>query len=104
MRRQVQLRRRIPLRSVRRQTVPVRVRVDVATRSGGRCELVLPHWRYGRCPRPASHMHHRLPRSQGGQHTAANLLHLCSDCHSYVHAHPAESYESGWLQRKGPSA
>ncbi len=27
----------------------------------------------------------------------ANLVSLCRDCHSWIHLHPAESYESGWL-------
>jgi hypothetical protein len=29
----------------------------------------------------------------------ANLISLCRDCHSYVHAHPAESYAQGFLVR-----
>jgi len=27
----------------------------------------------------------------------ANLVSLCRECHSHVHANPAESYELGWL-------
>lgn len=42
-------------------------------------------------------MHHRKMRSQGGGHTASNLLHLCFPCHTYVHEHPADSYANGWL-------
>jgi hypothetical protein len=26
-----------------------------------------------------------------------NLISLCRDCHSWVHAHPAQSYEQGYL-------
>lgn len=114
MRRQIQLRRRTPLRRTpirrarsRRPSVPTRVRVDVATRSGGRCELVWtiePEHITVRCPLPATDMHHRLMRSQGGAHTADNLLHLCADHHRHVHAHPAEAYEHGWLIRRNADA
>ena len=49
--------------------------------------------------------HHRLMRSQGhgyaGLHQPGNLILLCgtgtTGCHGYVHAHPAESYDNGWL-------
>lgn len=27
----------------------------------------------------------------------ANLVSLCRTCHAWVHAHPAKSYEQGWL-------
>jgi hypothetical protein len=27
----------------------------------------------------------------------ANIACLCRECHAHVHAHPAESYESGFL-------
>ena len=30
----------------------------------------------------------------------ANLLHLCCNCHTAVHANPAASYEMGWLIRR----
>lgn len=53
---------------------------------------------------PAS-LHHRLMRSQGAGyadlHKPSNLIWLCgtgtTGCHWYVHNHPAESYEAGWL-------
>lgn len=31
---------------------------------------------------------------------AEHTLDLCYPCHLYVHAHPAESYESGWMIRR----
>lgn len=45
----------------------------------------------------ASEWHHRRNRSQAGQWQPANGLHLCSPCHQWITAHPAESYEQGWL-------
>jgi arginine/ornithine N-succinyltransferase beta subunit len=27
----------------------------------------------------------------------ANLISLCRECHTYIHAHPAYAYESGYL-------
>jgi hypothetical protein len=50
-------------------------------------------------PRPAEHLHHRKLRKQGGPDTPDNLLACCSDCHSWIHAHPAVSYVMGLLIR-----
>lgn len=56
-----------------------------------------------RCRRPASDVHHRTPRGMGGTKSdavnfgLANLASLCRSCHDHVHAHPAESYDEGWL-------
>lgn len=48
--------------------------------------------------------HHRLMRSHADKnvkHQVYNLIDLCGSgttgCHGYVHAHPKESYENGWL-------
>lgn len=72
------------------------VRAEVASRSGGLCEIGLE----GICRVKADCFHHRLMRSQGGADTAENLLHLCNPgCHAYVHVNPEESYERGWLLR-----
>lgn len=49
------------------------------------------------CNGRAAHKHHRQTRSQLGGDEKANLLHLCAQCHGWIHAHPAESYENGWL-------
>lgn len=73
------------------KAIPPKVRAEVAERSEGRCERCLS--------RRAVHMHHRRTRSHGGSHAAENLAHLCSVCHDYVHANPAESYRDGWLIR-----
>lgn len=52
---------------------------------------------------PASR-HHRKRRSQANKnevHSPANLIDLCgtgtTGCHGWVHAHPKEAVESGWL-------
>lgn len=48
-------------------------------------------------------LHHRRMRSHPftGLHEPSNLIWLCGSgdqkCHGYVHAHPKESYERGWL-------
>ena len=78
------------------QKVPPKIREAVERRSGGYCEAACN----GNCSRQAAPMHHRLPRSAGGPHTEANLLHLCDNCHRYIHAHPGYSYEQGWLVRR----
>ena len=47
--------------------------------------------------------HHRRMRSHKfpGLHAADNIIDLCGSgttgCHGYVHQHPTESYENGWL-------
>jgi hypothetical protein len=74
------------------------VRAEVSARSKGRCEIQHP-----RCTGKATQMHHRLMRSQGGRHTAENLLDLCAEGHRYVHAHPNLSYEVGWLLKRAPA-
>jgi len=56
-----------------------------------------------RCSRPATDVHHRRIKGMGGTSDPeinfglSNLLSACRECHSHVHLHPAESYESGWL-------
>lgn len=52
------------------------------------------------CVGRAAHVHHRRLRSQGGGDEPSNLLAVCPPCHRYIHDHPAESYERGWLLRR----
>jgi len=73
-----------------------RVRPAVRERSKGRCEARAS----AECFGVAQHPHHRRMRSQGGGHTADNLLDVCWPCHRYIHDHPAESYARGWLERR----
>jgi WhiB family redox-sensing transcriptional regulator len=51
------------------------------------------------CRGRASQLHHRKMRSHGGTNDPENLLAVCAWCHDYIHSHPAESYEAGWLIR-----
>lgn len=64
------------------------------------CEIGIP----GICTGLTQHRHHILRRSAGGGDEAANTLDCDWACHAYVHAHPAISYERGWLRRRGSVA
>lgn len=79
----------------------VAARAEVVGRSGGWCEADTPACPEGR--HTGHHAHHVLPRSQGGQHEADNLLFVCSLAHLWIHAHPQESYRSGWLLHRSAS-
>lgn len=75
-----------------------RVRKDVAGRSGERCEIGSSV-----CELRGTECHHLLPRAQGGRDEIGNCVWTCAPCHVYVHAHPAESYERGWLRHREAS-
>lgn len=47
---------------------------------------------------PALHVHHVLPRGRGGKHAPSNLLHVCPDLHTWIHAWPAEAEALGLLR------
>lgn len=66
-------------------------------RDGGKCV---------RCLGVAQDCHHRRVRGMGGSQdpavtALANVVCLCRACHDYIHAHPAESYASGFLVHAG---
>lgn len=63
-------------------------RKTVKQRSEGRCEIG------GTCR--ATDMHHRQNRSQGGQWTPENLLHVCRAHHQHVTVNPQAAREQGW--------
>lgn len=51
-------------------------------------------------------VHHRQPRGAGGSrnpeiNSPANLLLLCSECHTWVESNRTTSYEQGWLVHRG---
>lgn len=46
---------------------------------------------------PATEVHHRQRRSQGGSNELSNLTGLCSADHRWVHENPALAFETGWL-------
>lgn len=72
-----------------------RVRRDVAARNSERCEVGSPD-----CDIRGTECHHIIMRSQGGRDEIGNCLWTCAPCHRYVHEHPAESYERGWLRHR----
>ena len=93
------LKRRTPLRARYR----ARVGLDGARRvrrsiSGGRCEADTEV-----CTGRAVHIHHVLMRSRGGSDNVSNLLDVCVSCHSWIHEHPSESYDRGWLHHAPPT-
>ena len=59
----------------------------VRTRSGGACEI---------CGVEAVQMHHRRNRSQGGQWTPSNILHVCVQCHVTVTNNPNWATDRGY--------
>lgn len=112
------LRRKTPLRRVGKRarvndTVWQANREACLRRAGGMCEWfdhrsppAFPDatwWMVESCWTRAAHVHHRLPTSQGGTHDLDNLVALCARHHAHIHAHPAESYEAGWLKRRTAS-
>jgi hypothetical protein len=52
---------------------------------------------WGRCTGRAEVRHHIRMRSQGGTDDPSNTLDICDAEHRYIHNHPAEAYERGWL-------
>lgn len=87
-----------PQRAARDTGPSQAMRLKILKRDGYRC---------ARCGKPVidalRSIHHRKRRSQGGKHTADNLVLLCGDglreCHGHVHLNPDQSYDLGWLVR-----
>ena len=69
-----------------------KMRLVIRQRSRHQCEA-----RTEACVGAGEHIHHRKLRSQGGTNSANNLIDVCTPCHNWIHAHPALSYERGWL-------
>jgi hypothetical protein len=98
LKRRTELRAKRAWRPKRRKAdIPASVRAYVEGRSWGWCELM----EWTDCGQRATHMHHKRLRSQGGQHTASNLLHVCANCHNHIHTSGAVAYARGWLTRTG---
>ena len=68
-------------------------RVLVARRSGDMCEAGYDA--------PATEVHHRMNRSQGGTWNPANLLHLCSAHHRWITTSPRGAALKGWALPRG---
>lgn len=75
---------------------PPKVRLEVAERANGICEVC----RLNRMV----HVHHKRMRSQGGTGELSNALGVCTPCHNHIHHFPAESYELGYLLHAGIDA
>lgn len=67
------------------------VRLALWDRSRGRCEGCGKH--LGN----EGVVHHRKLRSQGGDHSLANLMVLHVACHVWAHANPAAAMAAGWI-------
>lgn len=78
----------------RSDDVPPALRDALWQRSGGLCEACGQSMRGG-----DAHVHHRKRRSQGGEHSVTNCLLVHGRCHNGIHAHPAPSYDAGFLVR-----
>ena len=81
-------------RRKKKNRVPKDVAETVINRADGHCEIM--HYASG-CNGRAEHLHHRKLRSQGGEHTAENLIQICSGCHYWLHNNTGVAYEHGWL-------
>lgn len=71
--------------------IPTQSRLTVAKRDGKRCV---------RCGGGRSlHWHHRRGKRVHDKHThcACNGISLCTTCHAWVHAHPSQSLDLGYL-------
>jgi len=79
--------------------VNARERAALKARSDGICEI---------CgTAEATNWHHRKDRSQGGDNSLSNAMHLCGSgttgCHGMVTEHPKDAYTYGWSVRSGLS-
>jgi len=72
-----------------------RARAIVMETAEGMCEAATP-----RCVGPAGQVHHRQGRDGDLVDDLDNLLAVCYACHDYIHSHPHESYERGWMIRR----
>jgi HNH endonuclease len=83
------------------------VAVQVVTRHEGKCEAILAGAKFidGQpfnkdltmvaCHNRGTHIHHRKYRSRGGTNAPDNLINVCLDCHSWIHANPERSNALG---------
>lgn len=98
-------RRREPKRRAAvKPAVPTKIRIALALRSGGVCEMALPG-----CTRQATDPAHRIRTGMGGRKGEAkvahdvlsNLIHSCRHCHAWTHAEPDAAGALGLMLRDG---
>ena len=65
----------------------------VYQRSGGLCEALIT----SKCNGQGEHKHHRKLRSRGGVDSTSCLVDICHHCHDWIHAHPKDATERGWM-------
>lgn len=84
--------------TTRSRTALAAAQREAGARSRGWCEAAVT----GICPptrHPGEQFHHVRLRSQGGEDTASNLLHLCLRAHTWAHANPARAEQLGIIRR-----
>lgn len=69
--------------------IPAHTRAALKERSGSVCE---------RCSAARATEAHHVQARRGGDHSLANLKHLCSLCHLWVTTHPAEATAEGFMR------
>lgn len=94
------LKRKTPLRQVGRgrgakEILWTRCKNEVRHRCGGRCEANITG-----CTVRMDHVHHLLPRSQGGKDDASGCIGVCWSCHRWIHDNPARARALGLLWTK----
>ena len=48
----------------------------------------------------ASDLHHKAGRAGKRLYDETNFMAVCRNCHDYIHRHPKESIEKGWLEKR----
>jgi hypothetical protein len=76
-----------------------RAREIVMEAAQGMCEAATM-----RCVGPAGQVHHRKGRDGDLVDNVDYLIAVCYACHDYIHSHPHESYERGWMIRRNGEA
>ena len=65
-------------------------------RAEGMCEATVSF----DCELGGYQVHHLAGRGGDDPHRLENLLLCCRPCHEWIHAHPAESYEQGFMVKR----
>lgn len=101
MKRSGPLRRKTPLRStsslkrsaLKGGRIPRRARPDEPLSTW--CEA-----RTDVCEGRAVHRHHKRGRVGVDADAREHTIDVCDACHRHIHAHPTESYQRGWMERR----